>query len=76
MSGTKKSTVEKFSADGGDQAQNWLRQAVRHIDEDHGEGFAAAHPQLVAAMVQASALHYHASWLARALEHHALALDR
>lgn len=34
----------------------YLRESVAAIDAELGEGYAAAHPQLVAAMVQACAI--------------------
>lgn len=35
-------------------ASNYMRQAVASIDEQFGDGYAKAHPELVAAVVQAA----------------------
>lgn len=64
--------VKKYADDGGDQAANWLRDARNNIDDKFGEGYAAANPQLLAAMVQAAALNFHATWLGKALDDHSL----
>lgn len=63
--------AKKYGDDAGLQAANWLTQAVRHIDERFGEGFAQKHPELMAAMVSASALDYHAGMVSEAIESHA-----
>lgn len=59
-----------YGRNAGEQAANWLAQAERHIDERFGQGYAKANPALMAAMVQASAMDYHASWLGQAIEFH------
>lgn len=69
-------SVETYTDDGGKVAAGWLLNAQHEIDTAFGAGHAKANPQLVAAMVQASALHFHASWLGKALGEHGLDLGR
>jgi len=64
--------AKSYSDHGGAMAANWLIKARAAVDEQFGEGYALANPALVAAMVQASALHFHASWLGRAMDDHGL----
>lgn len=40
----------------GDDVGNWFLQAVDNIDARLGVGYAAAHPELIAAMITASAI--------------------
>ena len=55
------------------QPAGWLRAAIKEIDAQFGEeGYAKRNPQLVAAMVMAGGLTYHATWLANAIEDHGL----
>ena len=66
---------KEYAEDAAGQAANWLRWAIKEIDEQMGQpGYAKAHPQLLAAMVQASALDYHAGRVADALDSHGLSL--
>lgn len=65
-------SVETYFEDGANMAAKWLAKAHAEVDEQFGDGFAHAHPELVAAMVQASALSFHASWLGKAVDEHGL----
>lgn len=67
---------KKYGDDAGLQAANWLSQAVHHIDERFGVGYAKLHPELTAAMVKASALDYHAGMLSEAIEGHGIQLSQ
>ena len=39
-------------------AHSWLTAAIRRIDEELGEGYAKAHPELVAAFMRTCAVDY------------------
>lgn len=67
-------SVETYCEDGANIAAMWLSKAHAEVDEQFGEGYAHAHPELVAAMVQASAMSFHASWLGTKLDDHGLNL--
>ncbi|WP_177247257.1 hypothetical protein [Citrobacter freundii] len=45
--------VEKKSAG---SAALWMREAVEAIDKQFGDGYASAHPELVAGFMQAAAI--------------------
>ncbi len=45
----------------------WTARAKRHIDEDFGKGYAAAHPELVAAFIQAASRTYQVDVLSRSV---------
>lgn len=49
-------------------ANSYLMEAIASIDKALGAGYAAAHPELIASFIQASALDFGASILARAIE--------
>jgi hypothetical protein len=49
-------------------ANEYLIGAIDHIDAVFGNGYARAHPELVAAVVQACALDFGAAVIARAFE--------
>lgn len=51
-----------------DAAANYLRAAVREIDEVFEPGYAKANPQVIAAYMQAAAIDYAGSVLARTSE--------
>ena len=42
---------------------DYMRDAVKFIDEQFGEGFAKQNPALVSAFIQASALDYHTAYM-------------
>lgn len=46
----------------------WTANAKRLIDEDFGEGYAAAHPELVGAFIKAASTQFIAERIARAIE--------
>ena len=46
-------TIEQVA---GDNVGDWMRQAIQNIDAEFGAGFARNNPDLIAAMVQASAI--------------------
>lgn len=46
----------------------WTAKAKRLIDADFGEGYASAHPELVAAWIKTAAMSYLADRLAIAFE--------
>lgn len=50
---TDEYTVEMES---GDNVGNWFLQAIDNIDARLGVGYAAAHPELISAMVTATAI--------------------
>lgn len=52
----------------------WTAKAKRLIDEDFGEGYAAAHPELVAAWIKTAAMSYLADRLAIAFDNAATQL--
>ena len=52
----------------------WLRDAVNHIDENMGHGYAAKHPAMVAGFMNAAALSYQAERQVDAAEMISLAL--
>lgn len=45
-------------------AATWMAKAVRLIDEEFGEGYARAHPELVGAFINAASRDYAANWVA------------
>ncbi len=49
-------------------AKLWLRESVQIIDEMWGAGYAQAHPELLAAMLAASASDYQTNMLVDRLE--------
>jgi hypothetical protein len=49
-------------------AHEYLLSAVDHIDLKLGKGYAKAHPELIAAFMQTSALDFGAAVIARAIE--------
>ena len=49
-------------------ADTYLRSALACIDEQLGDDYAEKHPELVAALIQASAMDYGAAIIARAIE--------
>jgi hypothetical protein len=49
-------------------ANEYLLSAVDHIDEKLGKGYAKAHPELIAAFMQASAVDLGTAVIARAIE--------
>lgn len=51
--------INKSRHDAIDQAVTWMRAATRDIDEQFGAGYAQAHPELLAALVNAAALDQH-----------------
>jgi hypothetical protein len=58
-------TIEQVA---GDNVGDWMRQAMQNIDAEFGDGYAKAHPELIAAMIQASVVDsvssYFYNWLA------------
>ena len=46
-------TIEQVA---GDNVGDWMRQAIQNIDAEFGAGFARNNPDLIAAMIQASAI--------------------
>jgi len=46
-------TIEQVA---GDNAGNWMLQAIQNIDAAFADGYAQDHPELIAAMVQAAAI--------------------
>ncbi len=65
----------KYAEDGHGQAANWLNWAIQEIDQRMEQpGYAKAHPELLAAMVQAAALDYHAGRMADAMDRHSQGL--
>lgn len=56
MDGAGPGRIERDRADAGEASAQWLRSARAAIDAEFGEGFAAANPSLLAALVQASAI--------------------
>jgi hypothetical protein len=51
-------------------ASDYLSKAVWEIDEKFGEGYAANHPQLIAAFMQVAAIDFATATLARAMMYH------
>jgi hypothetical protein len=49
-------------------ANEYLLSAVDHIDQKLGDGYAKAHPELIAAFMQTSAIDLGAAVIARAIE--------
>lgn len=47
---------------------HWLRDSIKNIDEQFGAGYAKAHPELLAAMLAASASDFQTCILAARLE--------
>lgn len=56
-----------------ESAADYLVAAVRHIDNELGEGYAEAHPELIGAFIQAASHDYSANCLAKVI---GAALDR
>ncbi|MFN3614722.1 MAG: hypothetical protein ACK4WC_09215 [Rubrimonas sp.] len=56
MDGTAPNRTERERAEAADAAAHWLRAARAAVDAEFGEGYAAANPALLAALVQASAI--------------------
>lgn len=48
-------------------ADLYMGEAIRSIDKSFGDGYAAEHPELVGAFIQASALDFGASLIAKAI---------
>lgn len=46
----------------------YLSHAVKHIDEQFGDGYAKKNPELVGAFIQASALDFHTAITVKAAE--------
>jgi hypothetical protein len=53
----------------------YLREAVRYIDEELGDGYAKKNPALVAAFIQTAASDYNAACQAVAIQEIALAIS-
>lgn len=51
-----------------DTAGSYMARARAAIDESFGEGYAAAHPELVGAFMQAAAADFQAMWIGQRLE--------
>lgn len=51
-----------------DTAGSYMARARAAIDESFGEGYAAAHPELVGAFMQAAAADFQATWIGQRLE--------
>lgn len=51
-----------------DTAGSYMARASAAIDESFGEGYAAAHPELVGAFMQAAAADFQAMWIGQRLE--------
>lgn len=51
-----------------DTAGSYMARARDAIDESFGEGYAAAHPELVGAFMQAAAADFQAMWIGQRLE--------
>lgn len=51
-----------------DTAGTYMARAKAAIDESFGEGYAAAHPELVGAFMQAAAADFQAMWIGQRLE--------
>lgn len=51
-----------------DTAGSYMARARAAIDESLGEGYAAAHPELVGAFMQAAAADFQAMWIGQRLE--------
>ena len=51
-----------------DTAATYMRAAIRDIDEQLGHGYAAQHPELIAAYMQTASADFGASVIARAIE--------
>jgi hypothetical protein len=49
-------------------ANEYLLSAIDHIDQQLGKGYAKQHPELIGAFMQASAMDFGASVIARAIE--------
>lgn len=47
-----------------------IEAAEKILDTQHGEGYAVAHPEIVAAYMQTAALDFHACIFANAADHH------
>lgn len=53
---------------GAETADLWLRKVVRSVDEVFGEGYARANPQVVAAMLAASASDFRTTTLTASID--------
>ena len=51
-----------------DTAGSYMARARAAIDESFGEGYAAAHPELVGAFMQSAAADFQAMWIGLRLE--------
>lgn len=51
-----------------DTAGSYMARARAAIDESFGEGYAAAHPELIGAFMQAAAADFQAMWIGQRLE--------
>jgi hypothetical protein len=51
----------------GMTAENYMINGKQDIDKIMGDGYAKAHPELLAAYMQAAALDFHATFLAKEL---------
>ena len=51
-----------------DTAGSYMARARAAIDESFGEGYAAAHPEIVGAFMQAAAADFQAMWIGQCLE--------
>lgn len=51
-----------------DTAGSYMARARAAIDESFGEGYAAAHPEIVGAFMQAAAADFQAMWIGQRLE--------
>jgi hypothetical protein len=56
MDGAAPNRTERERAEAADASAQWLRAARAAVDAEFGEGYAAANPALLAALVQASAI--------------------
>ena len=58
-------TIEQVA---GDNVGDWMRQAIQNIDAEFDLGYAQSHPELIAAMIQASVIDsvssYFYNWMA------------
>ena len=51
-------------------AHEYMRAAIQHIDEMLGEGYAAKHPELIAAFMEVCARDFQSGVLAKLVEDH------
>ena len=64
---TEDQTLEQVA---GDNVGDWMRQAVQNIDAEFGDGYAKAHSELIAAMIQASAIDSGVAYIHNVLNKH------